>query len=177
MLTGAIVGLRARHGADVPVLQSALHDDVEARSRSDSRPWRPVSPDSAASPYAVSDPSESVAAFSVVELDSQELAGEASLWGIDTHNRTAHVGIALLPGFRGRRLGTDATRVLCHYGFICLGLHRLQVETLADNPAMIRAATRAGFQTEGVLRGSSWSNGGFRDEVVLGQLAAEWDPS
>src|SRR6188472_3196302 len=106
MLTGAIVGLRARHGADVPVLQSALHDDVEARSRSDSRPWRPVSPDSAASPYAVSDPSESVAAFSVVELDSQELAGEASLWGIDTHNRTAHVGIALLPGFRGRRLGT-----------------------------------------------------------------------
>ena len=177
MLSGEVVGLRARHVADVAVLQSALYDDVETHARSDSRPWRPVSPDSTASPYAVRDPAEDVAPFSVVDLASQELVGEASLWRINSHARSAHVGIALLPGFRGRGLGTDAVRVLCRYGFVHLGLHRLQVETLADNTAMIRAATAAGFRAEGVLRGSSWVNGSFLDEVVLGQLAEEWPHS
>jgi hypothetical protein len=57
MLTGDVVGLCARHASDVAVLQSALYDDVETHARSDSRPWRPVSPDSAA-PHAVGEPAE-----------------------------------------------------------------------------------------------------------------------
>jgi RimJ/RimL family protein N-acetyltransferase len=52
--------------------------------------------------------------------------------------------------------------------------HRLQIETLADNAAMIAAATRAGFAREGTLRGTSWVDGAFADEAVLGLLAAEW---
>ena len=174
VLTGDIVGLRARHHGDVPVLQSGLYDDVVTRSRADSRPWRPIPPDSVASPYAVRDPADEVAAFSVIELSSQALAGEALLWGIDAHNRTAHIGVAVLPEFRRRGFGTDTTRVLCHYGFITLGLHRLQVETAADNTSMIHAANRAGFSTEGLLRRSCWANGSFLDEMILGQLSEEW---
>jgi RimJ/RimL family protein N-acetyltransferase len=49
----------------------------------------------------------------------------------------------------------------------------LQVETLADNAAMIRAATRSGFVPEGTLRRAAWVNGDFADEVVLGLLATE----
>ena len=40
------------------------------------------------------------------------------------------------PRARHRRL-----RVLCGYGFAVRGLHRLQLETLADNTAMVQAAT------------------------------------
>ena len=170
MLRSNRVGLRARHEADVPILQSELYDDVAVRSRADSRPWRPIAPGSAASPYAVAEPSEDAACFSVVDLSSDELAGETLLWGIDTHNRTAHVGISLRPAFRNRGLGTDVLRVLCGYGFAVRGLHRLQLETLADNTAMIQAATRVGFTQEGVLRRSAWANGGFADEVILGLL-------
>jgi RimJ/RimL family protein N-acetyltransferase len=176
MLIGERVGLRARHTDDVPVLQSGLHDDVWTRSRADSRPWRPIPADSAASPYAVRDPADDVAAFSIVDLSSQELAGEALLWGIDSHNRNAHIGLALLPQFRQRGLGTDTTGVLCHYGFITLGLRRLQVETLADNRPMVQAAVRAGFTTEGILRRSAWVNGTFLDEMILGLLREEWQP-
>jgi RimJ/RimL family protein N-acetyltransferase len=111
----------------------------------------------------------------VVQLADDELAGEALLWGIDLHNRTAHIGISLRPAFRGRGLGTDVVRVLCHDGLVVRGLHRLQVETLADNAAMIRAATQAGFVPEGTLRRAAWVNGNFADEVVLGLLATEWD--
>jgi RimJ/RimL family protein N-acetyltransferase len=115
--------------------------------------------------------------FSVVELSDRALAGEALLWGIDTHNRTAHVGLSLLPSFRHRGLGTDVIRVLCRYAFAVLGLHRLQVETLADNTAMIQVARAAGFVLDGTLRGSSWVEGQFVDEVVLGLLAEDWNAS
>lgn len=175
MLRGAKVGLRARHDGDVMILQAGLYDDVATRVRADSRPWRPIPPSPDVSPYRVSEPSDDVAFFSVVDLAQGEaLAGEALLWGIDLHNRTAHLGISLLPQFRGRALGADVVQVLCHYGFTIRGLHRLQVDTLVDNEAMVRAATRAGFTREGVLRRAAWVDGAFVDEVVLGLLAEEW---
>lgn len=173
-LLGSAVLLRARRPADVPILHAELYDDVATRSRADSRPWRPIAPGSNASPYAVSDPSDDAAIFSVVVRDTEELAGEALLWGIDQHNRLAHLGISLLPSMRGRGLGADVVRVLCHYGFVVRGLHRLQVDTLADNAAMISAATKAGFVLEGTMRRSAWVTGEFLDEVVLGLLAEDW---
>ena len=94
--------------------------------------------------------------------------------GVDQHNRLAHLGLAVLPSFRGRGLGTDITRVLCRYGFETRGLNRLQVDTLSDNQGMLLAAARAGFTREGQLRQAGWANGAFVDEVVLGQLASEW---
>ncbi|SCE97188.1 hypothetical protein GA0074695_2570 [Micromonospora viridifaciens] len=111
MLRGDKVGLRARHETDVPVLQSELYDDVATRSRADSRPWRPIPPGSAASPYSIADPTDDVAYFSVVELGVDELAGEAVLWGIDSHNRTAHLGISLRPAFPGPRQSREGVRL------------------------------------------------------------------
>jgi RimJ/RimL family protein N-acetyltransferase len=174
MLTGEVVALRARLDSDIAVLEAELYADVALRSRTDSRPWRPVPPGSPASPFRVADPQADPACFSVVELDSGELAGEALLWGVDNHNRVAHAGLSLRPSFRGRGLGTDIVRVLCRYGFEVRGMHRMQVETLASNAAMIRAATRAGFTREGILRQAAWVTGAFEDEVILGQLASEW---
>jgi RimJ/RimL family protein N-acetyltransferase len=174
MLRGQKIGLRARHEADVAVLHAELYDDVATRSRADSRAWRPVSPGSTASPYAVGEPRDDNAVFSVVDLADGALAGDALLWGIDSHNRLAHLGMSLRPAFRGRGLGTDAVRVLCGYGFGVLGMNRLQIETLADNEALIRSAVRVGFVPEGTIRRSAWVDGAFADEVVLGLLAAEY---
>ncbi len=174
MLRGETIGLRARQEKDVPILESGLYDDVATRMRADSRPWRPIAPGSAASPYAVTDPGDDAACFSVVRLADGQLAGEALLWGIDLHNRVAHLGLALLPEFRGRGMGTDVVRVLCRYGFAVRGLHRLQIETLADNDAMLRAGAGNGFIREGTLRRAAWADGRFLDEAVLGLLATEW---
>jgi RimJ/RimL family protein N-acetyltransferase len=174
MLRAGKVGLRARDEADVAVLHAELYEDIATRVQADSRPWRPIPVGSAASPYAVGEPRDDQAVFSVVELAGGELAGEALLWAIDLHNRTAHLGVSLRPAFRGRGLGADVVLALCEYGFAVRGLHRLQVDTLAGNTAMIRAATRAGFVPEGRLRRAAWVNGDFADEVILGLLAADW---
>src|ERR1700761_2007579 len=174
MLRGEKVLLRARQDSDIPVLEAELYGDVLTQSRGDNRPWRPLPPGSDDSPYKVTDWRSDPAVFSVVELASQELAGNALLWGVDQHNRLAHLGLAVLPSFRGHGLGTDITRVLCRYGFEIRGLQRLQVDTLADNEAMIQASTRAGFAREGLLRRAAWVNGAFVDLVLLGLLAEEW---
>jgi RimJ/RimL family protein N-acetyltransferase len=175
MLRGEVAGLRAQEDGDVPVLHAELHDDVATYVRADSRPWRPI-PASAESPVRAAGSRDS-AVFSVVRLATGDLAGQAMLWAIDLHNRSAHVGISLRPAFRGSGLGTDTVRVLCRYAFAILGLQRLQVETLASNAAMIATATQAGFVPEGTLRQSAWVDGQFADEVILGLLARDWHPA
>ena len=181
MLSGELTGLRARTADDAEILHAELYEDVDDRVRSDTRPWVPCRP-VPASPYGrpaamarrpAAAPADA-AEFSVVELATGELAGDALLWGIDAHNRSAHVGIQLRPAFRGRGLGADVVRVLCRYGFRVRGLHRLQLETLADNHAMIAVAEKLGFTREGTTRGSSWVNGRFMDDVIFGLLAEEF---
>ena len=189
MLRAGKVGLRARDQTDIAVLHAELYEDIATYMIADSRPWRPIPAGSSASPYAGGEPGDDVALFSVVELArgeqargeqargeqaSGELAGAALLWAIDLHNRSAHLGLSLRPSFRGRGLGTDVVLALCEYGFAVRGLHRLQVDTLASNAAMISAAVRAGFAQEGTLRGADWVNGEFVDEVILGLLASDW---
>ncbi|AZM48697.1 GNAT family N-acetyltransferase [Streptomyces sp. WAC 06738] len=176
MLRGTKVGLRARHADDIPILQADLYDDVVTGSRAQATPWRPIAAASKDNPLLVDDKAEGTVPFSVVELEGGELVGTASLWGIDAHHRSAHVGLGLMPYARGKGYGTDIVAALCHYGFVVRGLHRLQIETLADNAAMLRAAERNGFVREGVLRSSAWVLGTFLDEVVLGLLAPDWRP-
>ena len=171
-LRGRNVFLRGREPEDVPVLHAELYEDVTARAQADSRPWRPL-PRSAPSPYDVHD-SEDAAFFSIANIDDGELVGEALLWGIDLHNRSAHVGIAIRPGFRGRGLSHEVLGLLCAYGFAVRGLHRLQLDTVAENEAMIRSAIRAGFKKEGVLRQSAWVLGRFVDGVVMAIVAEDW---
>ncbi|WNZ14136.1 GNAT family protein [Streptomyces sp. 11x1] len=175
MLRGAKVGLRARHEDDIPILRAELYNDVVYASRTDTAPWRPIAPGKDARLMA-DDEEQTRVQFSVVEAEGGTLVGSTALWGIDTHNRTAHIGMGLLPASRGKGYGTDAVAVLCHYAFVVRGLHRLQIETLSDNVSMLRAAERNGFLREGVLRSSAWVMGEFLDEVVLGLLAQDWKP-
>ena len=71
-------------------------------------------------------------------------------------------------------LGPTRSASLCRYGFALRGLHRLQLETLSDNHAMIAVAEKLGFTREGATRGSSWVNGRFMDDVIFGLLAEEF---
>lgn len=174
MLRGERVALRARQPSDLPVLMAELYGDVVARSGASSRPWVPISPSSNKQPYDVEDLPDSLACFSVVELEREQLAGECLLWGIDAHNRLAHLGLSIRPAFRGQGLAVDIVRVLCHYGFVVRGLNRLQIDTLAGNEAMRRTALTVGFTLEATLRRSAWVLGEFVDEVAFGLLACEW---
>ncbi len=68
MLRAGKVGLRARDEADIAVLHAELYEDIATYTIADSRPWRPIPADSSASPYAIGEPRDDPARFSVVEL-------------------------------------------------------------------------------------------------------------
>ncbi|WP_306208144.1 GNAT family N-acetyltransferase [Actinoplanes sp. RD1] len=178
MLRGDKVGLRAREAADVPVLHDELHGDVLTYARGTSRAWTPMTAGSAADPCGLAPEDDlSRARFSVVDVRSGELLGQCGLFGIDPLSRNAELGISLRPGARGRGFGADVVAVLCWYGFDVRGLHRIEIETLADNAAMRATARAAGFTEEGLRRQAAWVDGTFLDAVRYGLLAPEWRAS
>jgi len=174
MLTGPRVALRSPRQEDAEIFITEIYDDVDTWSRLDDAGWRPMHV-GAQLPWVPHEANPALAAFTVVERDAGEVLGAASLWGIDLHNRRAHLGVSLRPSARARGLGTEVVGVLCDYGFRVLGLHRLSIETLADNAAMRGVADAAGFRLEGTSRSSSWVGGAFLDDVQYGLLAEEWD--
>jgi len=173
MLRGSGVLLRARKETDVPTLHRELYEDVATRSRADNRAWVPQPLEH--STFRMDEPPPDTAAvFTIADPETDQPLGSTLLWGIDRYNRSAHIGLALVPAARGRRLAKPVLELLCEYAFQVLGLHRLGLETLSDNEPMIRAAQTAGFVREGTLRQSGWVYGQWLDDAIFGLLAAEW---
>ena len=86
------------------------------------------------------------------------------------------IGIALLPEFRGRGIGTRAQAMLCDYLFAHTAIHRIEAATQPENTAERRALEKIGFRQEGVLRGFEFRDGQWRDAVVFGLLRGEQTP-
>jgi len=175
MLRGQVVGLRAVERADVEVLAGWELEPETWRLAADGA----YVPTTVATMLAEFDagkgrlaPAPHQADF-VVDVDGA-CVGRVTLWGIDAHNRRAHLGIAMAPHARGKGWGTDACRVLLAYAFRDRGLHRVQLETLAGNAPALAAYRRAGFIEEGRLREDAWVDGRFVEQVVMGVLATEW---
>lgn len=102
--------------------------------------------------------------------------GTAGLWGLSTYDQLAHLALTLLPEARGQGYGRELVALLCDYGFRLRNLRRLELETLASNTAMRRAAEANGFVQEGVQRERGYDGSGFGDMVIYGLLRTEWSP-
>ena len=183
MLSGRIVTLRALRRDDLAIVYPELDDDPVLHATANLTPWRPLPAGRRVAAFdqeiaAGADRAESAGAekFAVQRRDDPmgRPIGTAVVWGIDQHQRIAHLGLRLLAGVRGQGLGRDVLYALCRYAFQVRDLHRVQLETLASNLAMQRAALAAGFDLEGRLRESAYLMGRREDELVYGLLAAAW---
>jgi RimJ/RimL family protein N-acetyltransferase len=181
MLNGRLVTLREIRRSDLAVMHRELSSDVLTASLVNVDPWRPVSLARLEAEFdrrlTEGDELRHVR-FAVQERGDErgELVGTCGLWQIDLHNGTAHLGIQLVRSVRGRGLGTDVVRVLCHYAFVVRGLHRLGLETLATNHPMRTAAQRCGFVEEGRVREAAYLLGDRVDEITYGLLRSDWQP-
>ena len=173
MLAGELVTLRAIEREDVPDLHTWGQEYAT---------W----PEGSYHPYAPRSLAESLAKFDAREgyrstdssvdfaMDVDDaLVGSICLWGLDAFNRRAHLGITVGTPYRGKGYGTDACRVLVRYAFVDRGLHRVQLEVLANNAAAVRAYEKAGFVRDGVLREAAWVRGELIDEVVMSVLSTD----
>jgi RimJ/RimL family protein N-acetyltransferase len=83
------------------------------------------------------------------------------------------IGIALLAKARGHGYGTQAQRLLAEYLFAHTQLNRVAAETEVDNLAEQRSLEKAGFAREGILRGSCFRAGKWRDMVSYSMVRAD----
>ncbi len=174
MLRGEKVLLRAIERADVEALARMGLDPVTFRLMDDT-PYVPTTVADALKRFDAGSsyrPDDEKVPFAI-DVDGVAV-GDISLWGINTYNRRAHLGLGLLPEARGKGYGTDAIRVLLRYAFEDRGLNRVQLEALTSNAAGLAAYRKAGFVEEGVTRQDSWVGGRFVDQVVMSVLADEW---
>ena len=115
--------------------------------------------------------------------------GTCGLHKIDWKNRNCAVGIVIGDiDDRGEGFGTDAMGCLLRHAFAELGhlgelarthtelgLHRVELEVFPDNIAALKSYGRCGFVVEGTRRAAIFTNGGFKDLVLMSVLAPRSD--
>jgi RimJ/RimL family protein N-acetyltransferase len=85
------------------------------------------------------------------------------------------IGIGLLAKARGQGYGTRAQRLLAEYLFAHTQVNRVAAETEVDNVAEQRSLEKAGFTREGILRGSCFRDGRWRDMASYSIVRADVD--
>ena len=113
------------------------------------------------------------ATLTVLEGDSDLCLGQVSVDHIDAEHARGELQIWIAPGARRRGLGSGALALAGGWLLGPCGLARLQVLVEPDNVAMLRAAARAGFHDEGILRDHVRRRGLRLDVAVLSLVAQD----
>jgi len=112
------------------------------------------------------------APFAVVAAgDRDRLLGSISLMRFSWKNARAEVGYWLAGDARGQGHMTRAVGLITRWGFVHLGLHRIDLMAATGNPASQQVAERSGFTREAVLRSYMVGKDGRDDMVAFGLLA------
>jgi RimJ/RimL family protein N-acetyltransferase len=111
--------------------------------------------------------------FAVVLLATGQLIGFGGLFDISrAMTATLFVGIGERDHW-GQGHGTEATRLICEYGFFFRSLHSIKVEVNGYNRRALRVYERLGFKLVGRLRDVIMMNGQRYDQVIMDLLRHE----
>lgn len=114
----------------------------------------------------------------VVEVAGKVAGSVSWIWrmhGPNAGSRCLMVGIALFADARGSGSGTRALKELVSLAFRHTVTNRVEAHTDVLNVPAQRALEGAGFTREGVLRGSQWRDGDYRDGALFSVLREEWE--
>ncbi len=110
--------------------------------------------------------------FAVYALPSLEPIGITNIRDFTNANRTAEFGIAIGDqAYRGRGLGTEATRLVLDFAFTVLGVHNVWLDTASYNTVAIRAYQKVGFIEIGRRREALRLGDHLYDVVLMDCLA------
>ena len=113
--------------------------------------------------------------FAICDKESGEHIGNVSFRDIDPVDGNARFSIFIAgPEYRGRGVGSEATRLALEYAFGPLDLHKVYLKTTSTNGPAIAMYERLGFVREGCLRQQERRGKTFVDKVLFGILAEEF---
>lgn len=112
-----------------------------------------------------------------VEVENGPIViGSISFRKLDRISRRATIGMSIGDKpYWGRGYGTEVVRQFVRFLFTSYNLHRIDIDTFADNERAIRCYKKVGFVEEGRLRKAMWTTKGYRDQVMMGLLREDWD--
>ena len=99
--------------------------------------------------------------------------GECCLWNFDPGFHCAEIGYELHAGYWNKGLMSEALSEVLAYGFLEMGLHRIEAACLPTNAASQSLLAKAGFRREGLARKYLQINGEWRDHVLFALLEDE----
>ena len=89
--------------------------------------------------------------------------------------RSARIGYDLAQEHRRKGIMTEALREMLRYGFVEMGLNRIEVHADPRNVGSLAVVERLGFVREGVLRQTTFFRGSYLDDVCLSLFRREWE--
>ena len=82
--------------------------------------------------------------------------------------------VGIDPVLWGKGYGTEATQLICAYGFCFLSLYSIHLQVHAYNAAGVKAYEKVGFKHAGRLRGVLLVNGTRHDDLLMDLLRDEF---
>ena len=112
-----------------------------------------------------------------VAFDDEEgnLVAMGGLTAIDFSVRKAEFYVFVNPKMQKRGFGTQATYLLCKYGFEILQLHKIYLYTNGTNIGARKTYEKVGFTLEGTMRDERIAGEKYEDRLYYGLLAGELD--
>ncbi|MGO9159266.1 MAG: GNAT family N-acetyltransferase [Streptosporangiaceae bacterium] len=122
-------------------------------------------------------PSGAGCSFAIASARTGEAVGQIGLWLRDLNAGRASTGYWIAPEHRRRGYATAALDAITRWGLTLPGIHRIELHVEPRNRGSWRAAERAGYQREGLLR--SWQQVGTerRDMYVYSAIRHDQDPA
>jgi RimJ/RimL family protein N-acetyltransferase len=113
--------------------------------------------------------------LAIVPHEVNEYVGEVVLNNIDEDNKSANFRIALRgKDYFNRGWGSEAAGLILEYGFITLGLHRIELEVFSFNPRALHVYEKLGFKHEGVRREVLCWDAQYYDAITMSLLRPEY---
>ncbi len=172
-LAGENVTLRGLRRTDMELYRRWL-ENPEATHFMESG-WRPVADAEIEEIYkAATEPNDTVV-FVIVDKASNTPVGVCGLYLIQWICRRSDFRILIgEDAFRGKGLGSEATRLTVAYGFDKLNLETIYLGVNADNKGAIASYEKAGFVREGIRRRLIYRNGRYYDVLMMSILRDEY---
>ena len=101
--------------------------------------------------------------------------GGYNLNGIDERNGTFGIGMQINKEYRGKGYGTSAMKILLDYAFNERRLNKYQGFIIEGNIASETMLIKLGCVKEGIIRGTTFHNGKYWNEVHYGLFAEEFN--
>jgi RimJ/RimL family protein N-acetyltransferase len=170
MFKGEKIRLTAMRTEDLPIYRTWNSEAAFGRNYN-SGPIREVSEKQATEWFQES--SDKDFRFAIRPIDNENFMGVCAIEDIQWPHRVGWLSIALGADFQGSGCGTEAMRLLMHYAWNELNLHRLQLTVFDYNKPAVAMYEKLGFQKEGVFREFLQRDGKRHDMYLYGKLASE----